>query len=1334
MPQVPLAAGAQPGHDRRPSGESGMGAPGRGGFTPGGRGRGYSNHNQYQQGNHMGYQGNNNGQFRGGLQQGRGGMPGQFQGQGRPMQPYGTSPHQGPARSPALTNSVPTTPNMGQAMPMPAQHYGGYQQQYMGAPQVYNPSTTASSLNFTKPGGGKSKKKKNGQNNGVQAPVTEYRPPGHTFKLASGELPSAFVPHQQLYQIPENSQRRSSLANVPAFPPVPPFLPVDAQKIDLSPESGNFEQVEQMLTNRKQNYGYPGMQQPYDRMTGMPMMGYPMQGYNPAAQFMPGMAPQSPQPGFQQPFVPGQYGGVPQPQAMSRSSSQISERPASALGPQTPSAAPSVPAAKPAAPAYVRPARKSAALVIKNADGEVVQLPSVKAAPSPAPSAQTPPVVVSTPTPPPKSVTPQQNRPESKASTNVAKEFQEKVRLAAEQEAAKEKSEAPKAAEAKPVEAKVEAKVEEPKAEEKKIEEKPAEKAEEKKDTSEADAAAAAAKAKQEEEDEFERQIAEMEAAEAEREKKEQELLEKRKAAKAKADTEAAEKNKLSAAENDAKLREQEREMERIEDERAAKRAAAEAGTSEKKADSPLTPSSLATKVAAMKIGDGASSPASDDSMGPPPKPSAVRKPAALNLTSLNTKSVEPAQPSAALQSLKSARFLSAIDPSIYPEGIQSPNPALNTAVASKGKSFKYDKEFLMQFQKVFTEKPSVEFEAQIKALIGDGSESRQGSRIGSNMGARQASKGGAMGAMGSFNPGKTLPPGTTSAQRFAMANAAIPRPGNPMTGDFRSTSSFGGGMSGGRNASMGSPRNANQSRGGARQGSKRGGESKPSQEAEKKMPLTAGMVLKPIEVTASGWKPRSVMAQASATGTAGPAPGGAPGQHMDPEMVQRKVKAALNKMTPEKFDKIADQILDIAAQSKQEADGRTLRQVIQLTFEKATDEAHWASMYAKFCKRMLETMSPDIKDESIVDKNGNVVSGGNLFRKYLLNRCQEEFERGWKMDLPEKPEGEKGDEKTGEAAMLSDEYYIAEAAKRRGLGLVQFIGELYKLGMLTERIMHECVKKLVDYTGIPDEAEIESLTKLLRTIGANLDNTEKGRPMMDVYFSRIEAMMETPELPSRLKFMLMDIVDLRKKRWVSKEANKGPKTLDEIRAEVRTRSTQFTIDQSLTCIQAEAAAAQKAAENARGPRGGGGGGGRMQMGRGDGRQFSNYGNQPPVDYTKNTVATDDLRRLGNKAAARNTGGPMSFAPTSMFSSRSNSNRKMGPGGSLMGGREGSNSSRSGTPPQQKEKESVAVANAFDLLKDLEDHHEPEHPASPPSVASPELTKSPLANEEKKEE
>ena len=103
-------------------------------------------------------------------------------------------------------------------------------------------------------------------------------------------------------------------------------------------------------------------------------------------------------------------------------------------------------------------------------------------------------------------------------------------------------------------------------------------------------------------------------------------------------------------------------------------------------------------------------------------------------------------------------------------------------------------------------------------------------------------------------------------------------------------------------------------------------------------------------------------------------------------------------------------------------------------------------------------------------------------------------------------------------------------------------------------------------------------------------------------------------------------------------------------------------------------------------------------MGRGDGRNFSGgYGNQPPPDYQKNTVGMDDLRRLTNKGgASRNTNAQMSFGPSSMFSSRSNSGRKMGPGGSL--GRTGEDSgasSRTGTPPQDKDRKSATSANAF---------------------------------------
>jgi translation initiation factor 4G len=636
---------------------------------------------------------------------------------------------------------------------------------------------------------------------------------------------------------------------------------------------------------------------------------------------------------------------------------------------------------------------------------------------------------------------------------------------------------------------------------------------------------------------------------------------------------------------------------------------------------------------------------------------------------------------------------LKVIEQDIYPEGIKSPNPSLNAAVQSKGKSFKYDSNFLLQFQKVFTEQPSLEFHQQVKSLIGD-DRSRTNTPGGSGRGPRGANTPGPMGGfpgMGNFNApsGSTLPPGSTSISRFAMSNQ---RPGGSMGSIGRSNT--GGFPSSGSRASSQMP---NSPRGSRRGRSNRGQEAAKEAQAAKTMPLTAGMDLKPIAQTANGWKPTSV---GKSAGSAAAAPSG----HMEPDMVQRKVKAALNKMTPEKFDRIADQILLIASQSKEEADGRTLRQVIQLTFEKATDEAHWASMYAKFCKRMLETMSPEVRDERIKDKNGQVVSGGNLFRKYLLNRCQEEFERGWAVNLPEKPEEEDEGKKTAEAALLSDEYYAAAAAKRRGLGLVQFIGELYKLGMLTERIMHECVHKLVDYKGVPDEAEIESLSKLLRTIGGNLDQTEKGRPMMDAYFQRIQTMVDLPELPSRLKFMLMDVVDLRRAKWVSKETNKGPKTLEEVRAE------------------AEAAQAAKAQEAARTNQRGGGG--RPPVGRGDARNFSGGYQQQAAS---NQVGMDDLRRLKG-SANRTSSGNISLGPASMLSSRSNSGRRMGPGGFLgPRGEDSATSSRTGTPPTR---ENTSHSNAFSLLANMEN----DHPASPPSTsASPAISKAVPADSDKKE-
>ena len=248
------------------------------------------------------------------------------------------------------------------------------------------------------------------------------------------------------------------------------------------------------------------------------------------------------------------------------------------------------------------------------------------------------------------------------------------------------------------------------------------------------------------------------------------------------------------------------------------------------------------------------------------------------------------------------------------------------------------------------------------------------------------------------------------------------------------------------------------------------------------------------------------------------------------PVVVDRKVKALLNQLTTGRFDSISDQIIVWANKAEKERDGRTLIQVIKLVFEKAINEEPFSEIYARLCRKMMEQISPKVQDHGIKDSKGRPFAGGNLFRKYLLNRCQEDFERGWSTKeaatatkatadkaLEEANEKTKAGEDSG---LHSDEYYAAAQAKRRGLGLIRFIGELFKLQMLTERIMHECVKQLLRDPENPKEEDIESVCKLLITVGSLLD-TPKARAHIDVYFSRMRELTKNKNVNAHMVSML---------------------------------------------------------------------------------------------------------------------------------------------------------------------------------------------------------------------
>ncbi|KAL2800224.1 hypothetical protein BJX66DRAFT_332365 [Aspergillus keveii] len=1302
---APLGPGPQSTHLRRESSQSThsdisnhMGSgPGRGGYPyQGGRGRGHS------QSSHQGqvpYSPTPN--FRT-PNQPRGGhnMGPQYHGpnQGRPMHGF---PSPQASRSPALATAHPVTPQMSQVpmthTQMPPQPYGAYPP-HMGPQAVRSPHPF---------------------------PQRPYRRGNYKKKQGPRGLPS---PNRSFSQ-----------------PPVPIALPPP----NLAPENGNFEQYLTMI-KRGQTYPYTDPNYGYYQPTNYPYM-----------------APPSPQPRpityNQPPYMQGQYPvahGPPQATSLSRTPSQVSDRPGSSLGQNQPSAAPSTPghahtpsrtsnAAAGGKPAFVIPQQTRKAITIRDPDSgnvktfEKAPASPARATPSPVKNA------APSPTPPSRtgSSTDHTRAQSLSANAKTAAEKKQELKDAVlqkmqqdnaearrkaeeeeeaakrkkqdeeeaakkkqeEEEAAKKKQEEEEAAKKKQVEEEAAKKKQEEEAAQKQAaeeeaarkaveelslkekEEKAASAAEASK-PAEAASAPAPATADDEEEIDFdaiEAELAELEAKEA--------AAEAAYNAKKKAEKEERERKEKEERESyEANMKQAEREAEAREEAREKKRLAGEE-TSNKDLFTSLKKGGLAATEISTPADSGTVTPVSDASMGPPAKPASAgtkQKPAALKLET--NKAVEPPQPTAGMKSLHSARFVDDLSKISYPASIASPNPALNSN-APADRKFHYNKEFLLQFQTVFKEKPSIDWDLRVRETVGDADSSRPQSartpmsRTQSRTGPDSDFR------MGTFGqpPRPALPPGTTSEQRFALSNNRTPSMG--ILGQFRSFPMGGNapGMSrtnSSHNMVPPSPRVGSRNQGN-RTGSKKH-QAKQEEKMAAAMPLTAGKEVQDLQISTSGWKARSLT---QPPGAAGPTPGG----YLAPDVVQRKVKAALNKMTPENFERISGQILEIVSQSKDESDGRTLRQVIQLTFEKATDEAHWASIYAKFCKRMLESMSAEIKDENIRDRQGNVVAGGSLFRKYLLNRCQEEFERGWKVNLPPKPEGV-----TEEVAMMSDEYYTAAAAKRRGLGLVKFIGELYKLGMLTERIMHECVKKLVDYEGVPEEAEVESLTSLLRTIGASLDASEKGPAMMDAYFARIQMMMTTPDLPSRLRFMLLDIIDLRKNHWNSKDADKGPKTIQQIRE--------------------EAARAQQEAEMERiRQQSNRGGGGRPAMGRGDSRNFSGgYGQAPPQDFASSKVGSDDLRRL---RTTRNTNQPMSFGPSSMLGSRSNSGRRnLGPGGNLVRGSDDSAaSSRTGTPPagKKEDKEAASSINAFSALAQLQDQD--NMATSPPSnPTSPLLTKS----------
>ncbi|CDQ79228.1 unnamed protein product [Oncorhynchus mykiss] len=293
------------------------------------------------------------------------------------------------------------------------------------------------------------------------------------------------------------------------------------------------------------------------------------------------------------------------------------------------------------------------------------------------------------------------------------------------------------------------------------------------------------------------------------------------------------------------------------------------------------------------------------------------------------------------------------------------------------------------------------------------------------------------------------------------------------------------------------------------------GGGPRRSQQGQRKEPrriinisssLTEDVKLNKAE---KAWKPA---VKKATSGQAAPEEESDDSEQAKTQELFKRVRSILNKLTPQMFQQLMKQVTELTIDTEERLKG-----VIDLIFEKAISEPNFSVAYANMCRCLIGLKVPT------TDKPGVTVN----FRKLLLNRCQKEFEKDKDDDVIfEKKQKELDAAATEEKDRLKAELEEAkDKARRRSLGNIKFIGELFKLKMLTEAIMHDCIVKLLKNH---DEESLECLCRLLSTIGKDLD-FEKAKPRMDQYFAQMDKIIKEKKTSSRIRFMLQDVLDLRR-------------------------------------------------------------------------------------------------------------------------------------------------------------------------------------------------------------
>lgn len=263
-------------------------------------------------------------------------------------------------------------------------------------------------------------------------------------------------------------------------------------------------------------------------------------------------------------------------------------------------------------------------------------------------------------------------------------------------------------------------------------------------------------------------------------------------------------------------------------------------------------------------------------------------------------------------------------------------------------------------------------------------------------------------------------------------------------------------------------------------------------------------------------------------------------------EVIIKKALLILNKLSLTKFDKLSDDFIDTGIGKNE----KILHDVIWTIVGKAQDEPHFAAMYASLCLKLSKTP---------LELEADAPKKGKKFKKLLLERCQEEFETNTSQKIADATKDVEDEEEKAYKAGLVKKHYI---------GHMRFIGELYRVDLISIKIMLFCLPALLEgettfseesaASSAPedvreekkdnddvDEEKVECFAKLMTTIGSSLEQQSMAMKnggktdaadKLEECWATVERMAglrkdgHAPAVSNRIKFMLQDLIEMRKK------------------------------------------------------------------------------------------------------------------------------------------------------------------------------------------------------------